>query len=150
MTHGLGHGVDDQQNDPTHQQRYADHHRRLIEHLLDEIARQHPRDHRRQAGEDHRHGEMPGIGLARQRIADQHRQLGEIDGYDSKNSAELDQDDEAGRLRQPEEMPGQQQVAGRTYRQELGEPLDDPENERNEKALLVHVPSPVSPSAPRP
>ena len=71
MAHIFGHRIDDEQDDPTHEQGDADDDGRLVEHLLDEIARQNAHDHSRKAGKDHRDGKMPSIGLAGQSIADE-------------------------------------------------------------------------------
>lgn len=88
--------------------------------------------------QDHRDGEMPGIGLAGQRIADENRQLREIDGDDREDRAKLNQNHEGRGLGQAEEMPGQQQMTGRAHRQEFGQAFDDAEDERNKQALFVH------------
>ena len=132
--------IDDQQDDPADQEGPADQRGRLPEVALDEIAQQHARHHGRQAGQDHRKGELPGIGLAGQRIADQQAQLGEIDGDDGQDRPELDQHDEGRRLGQAEEMAGQQQVAGGADRQEFGKAFENSQHQRHKKTLIgVHL-----------
>ena len=106
---------------------------------LDEIVRQRADDRRRQEGDQDAEHEAPrprGRAAGRAAIF---QQPAEIDGEDRQDRAELDQHLEglAGRF-EAEEMAGQQDMAGRRDRDELGQPLEQAEQQGFDDRLIFH------------
>ena len=100
--------------------------------------RQRADDGRRQEGDQDADDEMPGQPVMRQ--IEQHLpQAAEIDAQDGEDGAELDQDLEglAGRM-EAEEMAGEQDMAGRGDRYELGQPLQQAEQQGFDDGLAFH------------
>ena len=102
------------------------------QHALDEVVRERADHRRRQEREQHADDEAP-----RRRIGEKaDRQLPqphEIDRQQRQDRAELDQHREGLAeilVGEAEEVLDQQQVAGRRDRQELGQALDDAEDDR--------------------
>ncbi len=100
--------------------------------------RQRADDRGGQEGDQDAEDEAAGAGVAWE-IGEQLPQPAEIDAEDRQDRAELDQHLEglAGRF-EAEEMAGEQDVAGRRDRDELGQPLEQPEQQRRDDGLVLH------------
>ncbi len=96
-------------------------------------------DHRREEGEQDVADEAELLRL-RKHARGGAQEAVEVDPADGADRAELDDHLEhlSGRSSKADQVTHEDQMAGRGNRQELGQALDDPEQQRSEQELQVH------------
>ena len=117
----------------------VDHHPGVEQVGLDEAVGQRADDHRRQEGDQDVAHEAELVAVVQQ-AGGGAREAAEIVPAHRPDRAELDDHLEhlAGRALEADQVDHEDQMPGRGHRQELGQALDDAEQQRPEQELQIH------------